>query len=72
MEIKKNPKANLEKYKLMFLAISLIISVGALVSAFQWQSSSETSNFGLDQNIEEEEMMEITRQDIQGFSLPPG
>ena len=65
MEIKKNPKANLEKYKLMFLAISLIISIGVLVSAFQWQSSSQGADFGLDQNIEEEEMMEITRQDMQ-------
>lgn len=65
MEIKKSPKANLEKYKLMFLAISLIISLGALVSAFQYQSSSQGANFGLDKNIEEEEMMEITRQDIQ-------
>jgi len=65
MEIKKNPKFNLEKYKLMFLAISLIISIGALVSAFQYQTSSSTGGFGVDQNIEEEEMMEITRQDIQ-------
>lgn len=65
MEIKKNPKANLEKYKLMFLAISLIISIGALVSAFQYQSSSQGADFGLDKNIEDEEMMEITRQDIQ-------
>lgn len=65
MEIKKNRKANLEKYKLMFLAISLIISIGALVSAFQYQSSSQGADFGLDQNIEEEELMEITRQDIK-------
>ena len=65
MEIKKNPKANLEKYKLMFLAISLIISIGVLVSAFQYQSSSQSADFGLNKNIEEEEMMEITRQDIQ-------
>ena len=63
MEIKKNPKANLEKYKLLFLAISLIISLGLLVSAFQWQSPSTTEDFGIDENIEEEEMMEVTRQD---------
>ena len=65
MEIKKNPKANLEKYKLLFLAISLVISLGALVSAFQHSSSSQSADFALDQNIEEEELMEITRQDMQ-------
>lgn len=65
MEIKKNPKLNLEKYKLMFFAISLIISIGVLVSAFQYQSSSAKADFGLNKNIEDEEMMEITRQDMQ-------
>jgi len=65
MEIKKNPKANLEKFKMMFLGLSMIMSIGALVMAFQWSSSSASNEFGLDQNIEEEEMMEITRQDLQ-------
>ena len=63
MEIKKNPKANLEKYKLLFLAISLIISLGLLVSAFQWQSPSTTEDFTNEGNIEEEEIMDVTRQD---------
>lgn len=63
MEIKKSPKANLEKFKLLFLAISLIISIGALVYAFQWQSSSEVVDLSNADVIEEEEMMEITRQD---------
>jgi len=63
MEIKKNPKANLERYKLLFLAISLIISLGLLVSAFQWQSPSTTEDFSNDENVEEEELMKVTRQD---------
>lgn len=63
MEIKKTPKANLEKFKLMFLAIGLIISIGVLVSAFNWSSSSAKSDMNLKQNIDEEEMVEITRQD---------
>jgi len=63
MEIKKNPKANLEKYKLLFLGVSLIISIGLLVSAFQWQSSSTVEDFSNEENIEEEEMMDVTRQD---------
>jgi len=62
MEIKKNPKANLEKFKLLFLAISLIISIGALVYAFQWQSSSEVVDMSNEDVIVEEEML-VTRQD---------
>ncbi len=62
MEIKKNPKANLEKFKLLFLGISLVISIGVLVSAFSWQSSSNTADFSNDELIEEEELMEITQQ----------
>jgi len=71
MEIKKNPKANLEKYKLMFLAIGLIISIGVLVSAFNWSSSSAKSDLNLNQNVEEEEMVEITRQDKVEPPPPP-
>ena len=63
MEIKKNPKANLEKYKLMFLAIGLIISIGVLVSAFNWSSTSAKSDLAVTQNIEEEDLVKITRQD---------
>jgi len=62
MEIKKSPKANLEKFKLLFLAISLIISIGALVYAFQWQSSSEVVDMSNQDVIVEEEML-VTRQD---------
>jgi periplasmic protein TonB len=71
MEIKKNPKANLEKFKLMFLAFGLIISIGVLVSAFNWSSSSTKSDLNSKENIEEEEMMEITRQDQIKPPPPP-
>jgi len=65
MEIKKNPKFNLEKHKLMFFAVSLIISIGVLVSAFQFENSSAKNDFGPDGSIEEEDLTEITRQDIK-------
>jgi len=71
MEIKKNPKANLEKYKLMFLSIGLGISIVILVLAFNWSSSSAKSDLALNQNIEEEEMVEITRQDQKEPPPPP-
>ena len=38
MEKKKNKQANLEKSKLMFLTIGLIIAFALLVSAFSWKS----------------------------------
>ncbi len=71
MEIKKSPKANLEKYKLMFLTFGLIISLGLLISAFSWSSSSAKSDMVLKEDVEEEEMMEITRQDFKEPPPPP-
>lgn len=71
MEIKKSPKANLEKFKLMFLAIGLIISIGVLVSAFNWSSSSAKSDMNLNQTTDEEEMVKITRQDQKEPPPPP-
>ncbi len=70
MEIKKNPKANLEKYKLIFLSVGLGISILVMVLAFNWSSSSAKTDLKLNQNIEEEEMVEITRQD-QKIPPPP-
>jgi len=71
MEIKKSPKANLEKFKLMFLAIGLIVSIGVLVSAFNWSSSSAKSDMNLNQTTDEEEMVKITRQDQKEPPPPP-
>ncbi len=71
MEIKKSPKANLEKYKLMFLAIGLIVSIGLMVFAFNWQTSSAKSDLAQTNVVEEEEMVEITRQDLKEPPPPP-
>ncbi|NPA68073.1 MAG: energy transducer TonB [Chlorobi bacterium] len=71
MEIKKNPEANLEKYKTMFLSIGLVISILALVWAFNWSTSSAKNTINLDQGVEEEDMVEITRQDLKEPPPPP-
>jgi protein TonB len=69
MEIKKNPKANLENYKLTFLGISLLISIAVLIMAFGYESSSSTNEFRTSEFVDEEDMVEITRQDE--FQQPP-
>jgi periplasmic protein TonB len=63
MEVKKNPKANLEKYKLTFLGISLLLSISFLILAFGYETTSETEDFSNNNYIIEEDMTEITRQD---------
>ncbi len=69
MEIKKNPHANLEKYKLTFLGISLLVTIGILIIAFNYSASSGTNEFRIADVVEEEEMVEISRQDE--FQAPP-
>lgn len=62
MEIKKSPKANLEKFKILFVAMSFILSLGAIIYAFEKQSSTEVVSFASEE-VEAEEEMLITRQD---------
>jgi protein TonB len=64
MEIKKNSKADLEKYKLLFFGISLLISILILIFAFRFETSTKINDFGNQRDIEEGEQIEITRQDI--------
>lgn len=66
MEQKKNPSANLEKFKFLFLIISFIISLGVVFYVFNVESrAADKQAFSLNQTVEEEEMMEVTRQDIE-------
>lgn len=44
MEIKKTPKADLEDKKLLFREIGLIISLAAVLVAFEWSSKDKESN----------------------------
>ena len=36
MEVKKSPKADLEKQKLLFTQIGLVVALGLMFVAFEW------------------------------------
>ncbi|KAF5057225.1 hypothetical protein DSECCO2_358980 [anaerobic digester metagenome] len=65
MDIKKNPKYDLERYKGLFLEAGLVIALGLMLMAFEWKKYDSTDT-GFDQmqvvDIPEE-MVEITRQE---------
>lgn len=64
MEAKKSPKADLERKRTVFVQIGLIISLAAILLAFEWKTYDvEKIQFDARQaeNVEEE-MIEITQQ----------
>lgn len=65
MELKKNPKADLEKYKLIFMQIGLVVALAAVLVAFEWKSTSgiNTEFAGVQDLAVEEEMIPITQQE---------
>ncbi len=65
MEVKKNPKYDLEKYKGLFLEIGLVVALGLMLMAFEWKKyDKEDSDFDQLQVVDiSEEMVEITRQE---------
>lgn len=66
MEIKKNPKADLQKYKLIFFLIGMVFSLGFVLTAFEWESASGTVEvIEMSADILEEDLTEITRQEEQ-------
>jgi len=64
MDIKKNPKYDLERFKGLFLEAGLVITLVIVLSAFEWRKSDDTgAGFDQMQVIDiPEEMVEITRQ----------
>jgi len=67
MEIKKNPNVNLEKFKFGFFLIGLLVAVGLTLVAFNWASAEEEDEqmFVSEMSVIEDEMIEITRSDIE-------
>ena len=64
MEIKKHPKADLEKLRGIFLQVGFVLTLGFVLVAFEW--SNEAGDAGIlvgtgDLDMEEE-IMEITRR----------
>jgi len=74
MEIKKNPKADLERYRMIFLQLGLIVTLSIVFTAFEWQFGGDSSNSlgDLDLIIVEEEIIPITKmEDIKPPPPPP-
>ncbi len=66
METKKNPQANLEKFKFGFLLTGLMVTIGLTLAAFNWANESkEAGDTGMEAVIIEDEMIEITRQELE-------
>ena len=71
MELKKSRKANLEKSRVIFFEIGLVIALAVTLIAFEWTSSGKTEmNYETSENLTmDEEIMPITRQ--QDIVKPP-
>ena len=73
MELKKSDGANLEKKKSMFFLIGLVASLAFILVAFEWKvyevSYSQLGQLKVD--LEEEEMIPITRQELKPPPPPP-
>ncbi len=73
MEIKKNPKANLETKRGMFVQIGLIVAISASLIAFEWKSyEKSSSDLGtMEMSLEDEEIIPITQREIKPPPPPP-
>lgn len=73
MELKKSPKADLEKKKIVFLEIGLVLSLLIILFAFEWKSSGgiQTDFANLQDVVMEEEMIPITQQEEIKPPPPP-
>lgn len=69
MELKKNPKADLGKMKGLFFSIGLIITLLAVITAFEWKFADELEATSLG-SLEEEET-EILDIPITEMAPPP-
>ncbi|MBR8537180.1 energy transducer TonB [Carboxylicivirga sediminis] len=73
MEVKKSKKADLERKRSLFFQIGLIITLGAILVAFEWSSMDATSDAlaWVDEEVFEEEAPPITRQEEVKPPPPP-
>tara|TARA_Y100001968_G_C19197644_1_gene638336 strand:- start:174 stop:827 length:654 start_codon:yes stop_codon:yes gene_type:complete len=73
MQLKKNPKANLENKRKLFFHIGLFITLLLILIAFEYRSY-ENSNYNLGSlNLDEleEEIIPITKQEVKPPPPPP-
>ncbi len=73
MEVKKNPKVNLEKQKSMFIQMGLVVSLGLMFIAFEWtESDIKKQEIAVIEEVAlEEEAIPVTRQEEIKPPPPP-
>ena len=73
MQTKKNPKANLETKRGMFIQIGLIFAISASLLAFEWKSYEKSaSDLGtMELALEDEEIIPVTTREIKPPPPPP-
>ena len=73
MEKKKNPHVNLEKKKGMYFQLGLVVTLVAVIIAFEWKSYDNIDyNLGqLDMGDLEEEIIPITKEEEKPPPPPP-
>ncbi|MDB2317153.1 energy transducer TonB [Flavobacteriales bacterium] len=73
MEIKKNPKSNLETKRGMFVQIGLIIAITVSLIAFEWKSyeKSATDLGAMELAFDDEEMIPATQRELKPPPPPP-
>lgn len=72
MEAKKSPKANLEKWKGLFLEVGLVAALTGALVAFNWKSyDTEVQEFSTRTVVEEVEEVVLQTQEDQPEPEPP-
>lgn len=69
MELKKNPKHNLDHKRPLFFVIGLLVAIVAVISAFEWKSQYEPIDLSYSEIIEEPIM--YMPQTVQKQPEPP-
>ena len=73
MEVKKSPKADLEKKKTTGLLIGYVLALAVMFIAFEWSERDKVINIdtGMNEFVFEEEIIPITEQEEQKTPPPP-
>jgi protein TonB len=73
MEVKKSPKADLEKKKSTSLLIGYVLALALMFVAFEWSERDKVINtdLGMSDFVFEEEIIPITEQEEQKAPPPP-
>ncbi len=72
MELKKNPKANLEKHNTQFMLLGLVLALLVIYVGIEWKTFDKTiKDLGLAENAVEEEIDVPITERIQEVKPPP-